>query len=1050
MPELIQDIEQLIYTSSSTGLQGTPGLQVRAASKQLSKVQNALFLAVNPYLKYDLPEGMSAYTLNLADAPVDLTLADTGKERILLQRVYAGKDHYGRPGNFFIHALAGLPQSFTARDAIRLWRSSFWRKSTEGLSPYEYDLLTLPLGTIQGYRDEIAHRWDFQPANIREWLQFAIHAFLTMRPDGRLYIAAPPDTVALIIYGLTECLPVGLLDHLTFSTYTRDVTDAQETLVGTFWPTSQASTTSTTQTGQSSQRDLPPACYTGKNLTLNCFTGKRSELQPVSRTENYAAFASICIGGGEAERNKIRQIVTSAESMEVKSIDKFLLVYFISTSGASKLSNSDIKTLFEMPQLAADLLPKEDIQKAVISLALKNTLWWEMEGKHALTRLRGQARDKPGLNLSGPLYALAQRAIIAALEPINNGNQKEAALLMDMALAALPPGDKGPWLTLFHKLSGDSQPDPQLRYTWSVRAWLLKGWGGVPEIINKPEIQPWIRVPWGELGALLAVALPGRWHKAAVSSAISRNDLGNSTEYTAPRDVISLVERHQDLFQEVFQLYAADPHYRQRGKEFFYRLIDLGYKPPVDLVITMLEPAVDDTSYVQGILERAPLDPKDVKVLLEHSTFNKLAKSLQHTPAMTKLLRNYLDSYDRAEDLKQPQAIPMLRKIVDTLEWSSREARQARAMLTIATFLQGSTPITEYNLKELAAVRDYMDIPSDPVLAREIVAALASQVTTKQQIEEALRIVGKPLANSQSSLYTEMVRAATNVFKRKQSPRYLLPFLEFGMERELPDPSKKAVEQLIASLQKPTLEEIDRVAENSWSDPTQQRWRAYRGKTRLSDRLKGLVNGALFFPLIGAMGLVLMALLYLTVDKFFLRSIAASGSAQADATITATQTASANMTTAAMATEVSPTRAAEPTIEPTKADAPASVATNIQPTEVPVPTNPVATVAPVATTASTNPTSLPATEVLPTTGPNIKPTVPPGYSIYHYRPTDGVPSQLAEELYENFGRYKDFILPDNGEHLNDITARDVQSGDILWIPLSGLKVIEPDTRPAKP
>src|SRR5690349_16487189 len=112
-------IEQLCYTWSTTGLSTLPaGFQVRAASQGVFDIYSKQYMAFDAYLRYRLPEGTDDSNTTTETSPYCLALAQAGEKRILVHKVYCGRDAYGRPGVHFAHLLTGLPDTFTARDAI--------------------------------------------------------------------------------------------------------------------------------------------------------------------------------------------------------------------------------------------------------------------------------------------------------------------------------------------------------------------------------------------------------------------------------------------------------------------------------------------------------------------------------------------------------------------------------------------------------------------------------------------------------------------------------------------------------------------------------------------------------------------------------------------------------------------------------------------------------------------------------------------------------------------------------------------------------------------
>jgi hypothetical protein len=126
-----ENIEQLWYTWSTTGLDAIPaGVRVRAASPGLTELNSERMRVLDRYLRYTLPIGTNRLEVDPQQAPVCLAFLRGEKdERVLVHKVYTGRDGRNRPGNYFAHLLAGLPSTFSAKDAIALWRSSSWQEN---------------------------------------------------------------------------------------------------------------------------------------------------------------------------------------------------------------------------------------------------------------------------------------------------------------------------------------------------------------------------------------------------------------------------------------------------------------------------------------------------------------------------------------------------------------------------------------------------------------------------------------------------------------------------------------------------------------------------------------------------------------------------------------------------------------------------------------------------------------------------------------------------------------------------------------------------------
>ncbi|MDQ5822850.1 MAG: hypothetical protein M3441_01395, partial [Chloroflexota bacterium] len=264
-PGVEHAIDQLWYTSSSFGLRGNMGFQVRAASRGLLDKDSFRFERISGLLYYYLPQGSSPYDTKPEEAPVCLLFTQLGGEKLLAHKVYAGKDPIGRPGNFFVHLLAGLPHDFSARQAIGLWGAlDFWRQSEGDFERDALELDPVPYSTLAKPNKQL-----FSPdhpgvyacplGNFGDYLAYAIRAYLSLGAGQSLFIAAPSETVAALIMGIVEAVPDQLLNNATFSTYEQDVIHiSNTTIVGTcVLDNTQAF-------------DLPAACDGEAGRMLNC------------------------------------------------------------------------------------------------------------------------------------------------------------------------------------------------------------------------------------------------------------------------------------------------------------------------------------------------------------------------------------------------------------------------------------------------------------------------------------------------------------------------------------------------------------------------------------------------------------------------------------------------------------------------------------------------------------------------------------------------------------------------------------------------------------
>src|SRR6266700_4825650 len=120
-------IEQLWYTWSDIGFGYITGFRIRAASEGLQDERSERIRDLGRYFHYHLPGDTNPYDISLEMAPIRLAFIRTKqRERILVNTTYVGRDAAGRPGAFFCHLLTELPDEFSSKNAIALWRSPLW------------------------------------------------------------------------------------------------------------------------------------------------------------------------------------------------------------------------------------------------------------------------------------------------------------------------------------------------------------------------------------------------------------------------------------------------------------------------------------------------------------------------------------------------------------------------------------------------------------------------------------------------------------------------------------------------------------------------------------------------------------------------------------------------------------------------------------------------------------------------------------------------------------------------------------------------------------
>jgi hypothetical protein len=537
-----ESIEQLWYTWSDVGLDAIrAGFRVRAASAGLQDIRSQRVQNLDFYQRYSLPQD-AKLDIPIEQAPVCLAFIMADQERILLQKVYTGRDKVGRYGVFFIHLLVDLPEHFSARDAITLWKSKFWQRSDPPPNQFGTSLRRVSPQKLEEWSQKITPPRQ-NVAKIQQYLPYLIQAYLTKKPlpgensgsteRQKLYLAGSDDDIAQLLSGLTNALrDERLLRHLTFSTFEHDVTQATTEIVGTCW-LSVPGAERDPHVGQL----LPPEYY-WERLALNCYTGECSPLEnnPLVRSNplaiRFAQDATIDFLQGGTE--DFVDLFNAARDYEDLDFETFLQLYDSLIVKAQNPDRSNLEFVLK-PRSRADckfsarMLAKHGYQKALLAEIVGDPEWWQKVCQPALVELRKQSTVVPELGLA--LTQLAQRAIpeavaavkrvLTMLQPdVMSRDEAMFLLLTDVMYSAAPPHQEGPvWLSLLWELVSITTIFPFFRKHWQRYAFLLKIWPGLlpqPSAREEKRLRPLFAfLTWGEFGAFLKLGLPAAWNELA-------------------------------------------------------------------------------------------------------------------------------------------------------------------------------------------------------------------------------------------------------------------------------------------------------------------------------------------------------------------------------------------------------------------------------------------------------------------------------------------------------------------------------------------------------
>jgi hypothetical protein len=167
--------------------------------------------------------------------PVALRYAYKGPDEcILLCSRSCGRDEYGRPGNFFAHAVVLSQDLFTSIPPGFFWKSAFWRER----DPVERaEIASLPPLELEDEEPalDLEDVWAFVAGEQRRkqlyWLLCAV--VQSYRKQWRIVICDSDEHVALWVAAVSCLLPPAYRPLLTFATYHHDPRQAPFMIVGT-------------------------------------------------------------------------------------------------------------------------------------------------------------------------------------------------------------------------------------------------------------------------------------------------------------------------------------------------------------------------------------------------------------------------------------------------------------------------------------------------------------------------------------------------------------------------------------------------------------------------------------------------------------------------------------------------------------------------------------------------------------------------------------------------------------------------------------------------
>ncbi|MGB7768379.1 MAG: hypothetical protein WBN22_05935 [Verrucomicrobiia bacterium] len=181
----------------------------------------------------------------------------------------------GRGGVSFEHVVVGLPKGFSAFDAVKLWRASFWQTQDGDFAPQLTQLACdgasawtgfQPAQSVPGEGDSAVIMELLNRSEIVSWSSFMLRACLAAATGAvdKVFVAGTDDSIARLLFVALYCLPERFRRQLTFSTHENPKATKGVQIVGV-------------TTFEGGETDFPRFCYDGRYCAINTLNGNKSE-----------------------------------------------------------------------------------------------------------------------------------------------------------------------------------------------------------------------------------------------------------------------------------------------------------------------------------------------------------------------------------------------------------------------------------------------------------------------------------------------------------------------------------------------------------------------------------------------------------------------------------------------------------------------------------------------------------------------------------------------------------------------------------------------------
>ena len=468
-------MKQFYYTSclKETSVNGNAGFQIRAVTdtSDISLVEKIL-----KYSGYQIPTDIPIDLSSGTKPPIKMTYLklDSG-DYCLIHTCYVGKtpeiyiSGIGRWGNYFTHGILQLDQSISAKNAIASWGSPFWKtKDPDPLNPLILqEILDIPQNDFLNYSLFELDEENEYKEKLLDSIEFIVNAYLSLKDDQKIFVAADSDVFAHLFHALCGCLPEKMLKDLTFSTYEYSPQSSSAKIICTF---------------MLSDKSFDPISFSYENeryIGINLFNNKKSKIK---KHYEYASFVRDILSMGAMQN--LEPFCKLCNQYNIDNGEEVELLFQFYKSGdkidfgvktAEALSNKNATLMYVISQHAGI---EWILNLALSSDSFINNTFFDIIKQIKQETQRDFFRD-----------AIYKKAI----EAIENNRLIELKRLIDKIYIRFPKKADNDILQRLILLT-DSLPINQIQsISWDIKSYLFKKWSDSQNVEDtKDQLKNWL------------------------------------------------------------------------------------------------------------------------------------------------------------------------------------------------------------------------------------------------------------------------------------------------------------------------------------------------------------------------------------------------------------------------------------------------------------------------------------------------------------------------------------------------------------------------------